>query len=223
MKKLCFLNFEGFLVNNLDYVVDEKKANFFIKKVFEFCKNNNIELFLISGLHEKVVLKKFENSFLKEFITKEHFFFVTDEYISLKHESDEQLHIDNLKNNEFFVDSFFKQTIISKLLAEKNISPNESILFCNDVWVDGYYTTKFSKSNFVIFENNITDRGKKIDKINGLIYFNFDSNPNELFGELVIDYSSLNKYVFDVMKDVLLKDVDFSKLKKKLGVDNNAN
>ncbi|MDD3083874.1 MAG: hypothetical protein PHP82_02520, partial [Candidatus ainarchaeum sp.] len=140
-------------------------------------------------------------------------------YISSKNENDEKLHRNNLEKDSSFNDSFFKQTIISKILIEKNLQKEDAILFCNDVWVDGYYTMRFSKIDFAIFENNIVDRGKKIEKILGLIYFNFNfSSVKKLLEDFpVVDYSFLEKYVFEVMKGVLMKDVDLNKLKEKIG------
>lgn len=219
MKKVCFLEFEGLLESEKDYVVESEKAKLFVKGLSDFCLKNNIELFLISGLHENVAVEYFENSFVKNFFVKENFFFVDEDYISSKNENDEKLHRNNLEKDSSFNDSFFKQTIISKILIEKNLQKEDAILFCNDVWVDGYYTMRFSKIDFAIFENNIVDRGKKIEKILGLIYFNFNfSSVKKLLEDFpVVDYSFLEKYVFEVMKGVLMKDVDLNKLKEKIG------
>ncbi len=218
MKRLCFLEFEGLLDNELDYCVDEKKAEQFVINIRAFCLKNNIELFLVSGFHEKVALKKFQNSFVKKYFKKENFFFVNDNYIYSKKESDRQIHENNLEKDAFFVDSFFKQTLILNILNKKNVLQNDAVLFCNDVWVDGYYTVRFSKINFVIFEKNVRERGKVFEPISGLAYFDFDSNPKNFLEKFpIVDYSFLEKYVFDSIKEVLLKDVDFNKIKEKIG------
>jgi hypothetical protein len=224
MKRLCFLKFEGLLEDNANYFVDKKKASVFVRNLCDFCSKNNVEVFIVSGFHENVALEKFEESFLKDFFDKEHFVFVEDSHIFSKHETDKKLHEQNLEKDSFFVDSFFKQTFISRMLVEKNCSGNEALLFCNDVWVDGYYTMKFSKIDFVLFENNLLDRNNAVEKINGLKYFSFDSNPKDFFeNPLNLNYSFLDKYVFEKMKEVLLKDVDFSKLKEKIGGEKSGN
>jgi hypothetical protein len=225
MKRVCFLKFEGVLENYKNYLVDLKKAKAFTKELSEFCKKNKIDLYLISGLHEKVAKKSFEKSFVKDYFNKKKFLFVTEDYISSKAETDEKLHRDNLEKDEFFVDSFFKQSIISKMIKEKELEKDSFILLCNDVWVDGYYTMRFSQIDFAIFENNVCDRDKKIEKISGLAYFNFDfDSVKKLLEDFpVVDYFHLDKYVFEVMKEVIMKDVDFSALANKASKRRNFN
>ena len=58
MKRVCFIEFEGVLDSGKDYSVDEENATKFAEKLSAYCKKNKIELFLISGLHEKVALDK---------------------------------------------------------------------------------------------------------------------------------------------------------------------
>ena len=226
MKRVCFIEFEGVFDSVKDYSVDKENATKFAKKLSAYCNKNKIELFLISGLHEKVALKKYKTSFIKDIIKKENFFFVDEKYISNKSELDEKLHRENLEKDIGFEDSFFKQIIISKIVEEKKLAPYDILLLCNDVWVDGYYTMKFSKVDFALFENNLKDRSNPVERINGLAYFNFDfKTVKTLLDDFpVIDYSSLDKFVFETMKKVLLKETDFSGLINKVSKrENNVN
>ncbi len=217
MKKVCFIEFEGILANYQEYKVDEARAQKFFKKLSEFCLENKIDLYVVSGYHEKIAKKGFLESFVSKELKESNFFFVDENYLLSKADMDEKLHRSNLEKDPNFNDSFFKQTIVSKILAEKKLSVKDSLLLCNDVWVDAYYTTRFSKTDFALFEDNITDRGKKIGKVSGLAYFDFDFSSVEkllnIFPET--DFSALDKIVFEEMKKVLFKDVDLSKLKEK--------
>jgi hypothetical protein len=220
MKRVCFIEFEGLLENEGEYIVDSVVAKEFLTELNEFSKKNKTELFLISGLHENVVTKKFKDSFVSEFFDKNHFFFVDKKYISSKQDVDKKIHEENLEKDENFNDSYFKQTIINKILSKENLSKSDCLLLCNDVWVDGYYTTRFSGIDFAIFENNVMDRGKKVDLISGLAYFSFDFDSVKILLKNFpqIDVAGLEKYVFEKMKELLLKDVDFSKLSKKIAM-----
>ena len=220
MKKICFIEFEGLLENELEYVVDLANAKEFLTKLKDFSKNNNIELFLTSGLHENVVLDKFKKSFASEIFDKEHFFYVDEKYINSKHEIDKKIHIENLEKDVNFSDSYFKQIKINETLLINKLNKDDVLLLCNDVWVDGYYTMRFSGVDFALFENNLLDRKNKVDRISGLAYFSFDFDSVKILLQNFpkIDFRSLEKYVFEKMKDVLLKDTDFSKLSKKINL-----
>ncbi len=217
MKRVCFIEFEGILESNLSYKIDAVKTKSFLKSIKDYCDKNGVELILLSGFHHKVAEEKFKKSFVKNFFKKHNFFYVDDNYLNSKAEIDKNLHIENLKKDKEFTDSYFKQVLIQQFLYDNNIKSTEALLLCNDIWVDAYYTTRFSKVDFALFEYNILDRGKKSDRISGLAYFNLDSKSVEMLLENFpnIDLSLLDKFVFQKMQEALLKDVDFSDIAKK--------
>jgi hypothetical protein len=217
MKRVCFIEMEGILLSHDKYSVELAKARVFVKELTTFCKHNKIELFLISGFHEVAAKQKFAKSFLKKSFDKEHFFFVDDEYIYKKGENDAKRHKENLEKDQEFNDSYFKQVLIQQFLHDNHVKPYEALLLCNDLWVDAYYTTRFSKIDFAIFEKNITERGKSVKKVDGLAYFNLDSETVKVLLEHfpTIDLKPLDKFVFETMQKVLLKDTDFSNVVKK--------
>jgi hypothetical protein len=116
------------------------------------------------------------------------------------------------------VDSYFKQVLIQEKLVELNLLQKDVLLLSDDVWVDGYYTTRFSNVDFAIFEGNICDRGKKVSRIQGLAYFNFDfSSVESLLRDFpVVDYSFLDRYVFNEMKKVLVGESVQDSIRKRL-------
>jgi len=224
MKKLCFVELEGLLINYKDYVADDVKVKEFVKSLHSFCNENNIEVFLVSGHHESVAKQKMIEKKFHEYFDEQHFVFVDDVYIESKGEDDKKLHKDNLSKDPQFNDSFFKQILIQKILKEKDVNERDALLLCNDIWVDGYYTSRFSKIDFALFEGNLTDRGNKVERLSGLVYFNFefDSVKQLLTNFPALILISLDKYVFDVMNKVLVgnnvKDsIRESMLKKKMG------
>ncbi len=223
MKNICFIELEGLLTNYKNYTAIDSKVRELMKNLHDFCKENKIELYLVSGHHETVAKQKMMEKEFHKFVDEKHFVFVDELYIESKAEEDKKLHRENLAKDPMFNDSFFKQVLIQRVLKEKDLNEKDALLLCNDVWVDGYYTTRFSKIDFALFEGNLTDRGNKIDRLNGLAYFNFDfDSVKQLLTDFpVVNIASLDKYVFEVMKTVLVGDtvkdsIRQSILKKKM-------
>ncbi len=208
---------EGIVAPLGKYVPDKERTNKFLSELKAFCSKNSIKLYLISGYHKDVAQQKLSDSFLRNFFDKEYFLFVNHDYINSKSETDKKLHLDNLEKNPEFNDSYFKQVAIQNVLKENSLEPSDALLLSDDLWVDGYYTTRFSKIDFAIFEENIADRGNPVERISGLAYFKLDFSSVKILLENFpkVDYTALNKYVFEKMKEVLMKDVDFSGLIKK--------
>ncbi len=218
MKKICFIEMEGVLTPIGDYVPDEKKVKSFLTKICSFAKKNKIELFMISGHIESVAKNKHACLKVSKCLGADRFLCVDENYIKEKAEMDEKLHRDALSKNPEFVDTYFKQVMIQKILAEKKIQPKDALLLSDDVWVDGYYTMRFSKIDFAIFEDNVVDRGKKISKMQGLAYFNLDFASVKKLIEAFpsVDTSALDVYVFEEMKKVLVGDAFVKAVKNEL-------
>ncbi len=199
---------EGVLTPIEGYKPDEKKVKSFLTKLCAFAKKNKMELFMISGHHESVAKDKRACLKMSKCIGEDRFICVDEKYITDKPEMDEKIHRDALSKNPEFIDTYFKQVMIQKILSEKKIAPNDAVLLSDDVWVDGYYTMRFSKIDFAILEDNVMDRGKKINKLPGLAYFTLDFNSvKQLFENFPkTDNSALDAYVFEEMKKVLVGD-----------------
>lgn len=217
MKKVCFIEFEGILNSFEGYKVNSAKAKKFISDLHKYCEENRIELILVSGYHKSIALKKFKTSFVHAYFKEHQFFYVDEKYLVNKGEEDEKLHKKNLEKDKEFNDSYFKQVLIQQFMHDNKIGVTEALLLCNDIWVDAYYTTRFSKVDFAIFEENVRERGNKIDRINGLAYFNLDVESVKILLKNFpqVDTTALDKYVFKKMQETLLKDVDFSQVAKK--------
>ncbi len=208
MKKICFLEMEGILTPFGDYFPDEKKVRAFLSGLKEYSSKVGLELFLISGHNDSVANQKLCDNKLDDFFDSKHFLCVNEKYIAAKSEMDEQMHRESLAKDEEFLDTYFKQVIISDLLKAKGFSPKDALLLADDVWVDGYYTIRFSKIDFAIFGENVLDRGKRIEKIDGLVYFSLEMDLIKALVENFpqSDNSILEKYVFESMKKVLVGD-----------------
>jgi len=199
---------EGVLLSHKHYTADDKKIVRFVEALTDFCKKHKIEVYLISGFHENVALKKLEESYLKSFFNKENFLRVDEKYISSKSAPDQKLHRDGLAKDPEYNDTYFKQVAIQNLLQKKKLFPKDALLLSEDLWVDGYYTTRFSKVDFAIFEENISERGKPADPLSGLAYFSTEVESVKRLLEKFpsVSFVSLEKFVFESMKKALIGD-----------------
>jgi hypothetical protein len=216
MKKLCFIELEGVLSDFGKYSPSKDKVKNFLNELSSFCKKNKIELFLISGHGAGVAEKRLRELGLGAYFDEKHFLHVSEEYISKKAESDAKLHRDGLEKDPNFVDTYFKQVAIQNVLSNKKLLAGDALLLSDDLWVDGYYTTRFSKIDFALFEDNLLDRGKSAERISGLAYFNLDFSSVKILLENFpqVNYSALDKYVFEAMKKVLVGDEVAASIKK---------
>ena len=214
MKKVCFVEMEGVLLSDRDYAANERRAKSFVVGLSRFCRGHKIELYLVTGFHEPVADSKLNSSYLKDFFDGGHFLHVDESYIAGKGEQDEKIHRESLEKNPEFNDSYFKQVGMQKVLSERHLLPKDALLLSEDLWVDGYYTMRFSKVDFAMFEENLLDRGKRADRISGLAYFNLDfSSVKGLLESFPpVSYAGLDKFVFDSMKKALLGDNTMSAL-----------
>lgn len=208
MKKVCFLNLEGVLLEEKNYVVSTNKVNSFLKELTLFSKENNIELFLVTGYNELIAKQKFLEKGFNNFFDVEHFVFVSEDYISNKTKEDKEIHLTKLEEDPMFIDSFFKQVFIKNYLEKNSLNPIDALLLCNDIWVDGYYTNRFSGIDFALLKNNLVDRGNETQIISGLAYFELEFGfvKKLLIDFPKTDYSFLDAYVFEIMKRALVSD-----------------
>ena len=203
MLRVCFIEMEGVLLENNS---TPQKSEEFVKQLTFFCKEKEIKLILLSGIHEKAAVEKFNSSFLKKYFSDEDFFYVDENYINSKSELDKKLYLKKLHEDSSFEDSFSKQVFMTDLLSKNSFSPKEALLLCNDVWVDAYYTTRFSKVNFALFMDNLKNRNNPADLISGLIYFtlNFSEVISILESFPLVDTTALEKLVFEEIKKSLI-------------------
>ena len=203
---------EGLLTELKDYKPDEKRAKKFMEELSSYCKENKIKLCLVSGYHEDIAKKKFGESFLTEYFDENCFHYVDEEYLKNKADADEALHREHLEKDPEFNDSYFKQVAMQKHMEEDGVSTDEVLLLSDDIWVDGFYTIKFSKVDFAIFEENITERGNPTKRIPGLAYFNLDFDSVKVLVEDFpeVDTSKLEKFVVDSMAKILMEGADLS-------------
>lgn len=200
------------------YSPDSVAVGSFLEKLKNYCAEHAVELFLVSGYSEVVADRVAVENSMEKYFDKDHFLRVNDAYVSSKSEMDRQMYDLALSKDPDFVDGYFKQVVIQQVLAEKGLKKTDALLLCNDIWVDGYYTRRFSGIDFALYEGNLCDRGKPTGPVIGLAYFNLEINSVvpliENFPQ--VNFGALEKYIFDSMQKALIGDEGVESLRKSM-------
>jgi hypothetical protein len=155
MNKQLFFSLSDSLVSNKDFY----KYISILNNMFLFCKNNNIDLFIISEFKENYsneILSKFNlNVSLKKNIIS-----VSKDYIDSLKDLDKEIKEKEFNENYKFCDKYFKVFYFNNIFKENK----KNLLFvCCDLLTEGYYSKKYSNIDFVILKQFISFNNKKID------------------------------------------------------------
>ncbi len=218
-KKCVLLGFEDVLVPG------EIGKGFELGPVREILENlsrleerfSGFRFFAITGLAENKARKKVKDHGLEGLLGGKRMFVVDDRYIASKKEMDRKLYVKHIKEDPGFKDEFLKQVVISKMKDELGYKKPQIAFVGHDVWTEGFYTRRFSEIDFAIVEESASSLGKKMDKkIRGIVYVkrNWSGLERVLRWQETPDYSDLDKFVFDTMKERLFEGTKLRGLAK---------
>lgn len=183
-------------------------------------KQGLLTTYLVAGQEKQAAWKKISGLGLEKFFAPQNMFFVTKDYIDSKEEVDRERHLAALEKDPLFVDEYFTQMTILALISSGKAKKEESVLLGNDIWFDGFYTARFSSIDFVLVEEKLSERNELlVSKLSGLNYVSISAND---FKKIVLwnfpqnDVAFLQRHVMDTLSKEILKDTDFSGLRKKL-------
>ena len=193
-----------------------------VKKLLSFLKKLQdkgiVELFLVTGFSGEKAKPLIEKSGLEKFFKKENIFFVTKKYIDSKEEIDRQRHLASLGSDQNFVDEFFKQSLLMDFFESGKILADETMLIGHDILVDAFYSARFSKVDFVLVRESLSERNKPMPaEIKGLNYVKLNESD---FRKLIQgkfpanDTRFLENYVLNKMKLELFRSTEIEHLVK---------
>jgi hypothetical protein len=209
-KNAIVFRMEGILVPYPSGQKLDNKSMPFLEKLKELQDNNLLALFLVTGYHKKTAVEKIKEFSLEKYFLPENTFFVTNDYIGQKQEFDHKLHKEKLEQNKDYVDGFFKQKVLQDLVKEKGISKEKILFVGKDIFMDAFYTHRFSGVDFVLVKELLSYKNEPLEEqIKGLNYVSleFDSFKPALLGKLPEqDFKFLEAKIFNELKKKLLKD-----------------
>lgn len=219
-KKVIVLGLEDVLVpGKVVKKVNGKEVEKILKNLKKLHKKiPRFQYFLVSGLREKQAKKLAKKYNLDKYFEEQNMYFVTEKYIWEKKEIDKKLYMQNIEKNERFKDEFFKQYVIDLLEKELKIGKHEMLYIGHDVWSEGFYTHRFSKIDFALIKSSYSHLDEKKEfLVKGLTYIERKwkdvkkliegKNPKP-------DYSGLEKFVYNTMKEALFKGTKMEGISK---------
>lgn len=221
-KKVVFLGLEDVIASGeVDARVNTPEIEKILSNLRELDNKKLINLYLVSGLQEKKALEIVSELKLGEFFRKENMLFATQKYINSKKEMDRKRYLVQLGEDPEFKDEYFKQEAIKKTLDRGKIQREDAILIGHDIWTDGFYTMRFSRIDFALMKESLSERHKlRKGKIKGLTYIRREWAD---FRKLLMgkfpkpDYRFLNKYTFEYLRGHLFAGTKIEPLIKRGG------
>ncbi|MDO8624730.1 MAG: hypothetical protein Q7R47_01505 [Candidatus Diapherotrites archaeon] len=133
--------------------------------------------FVVSGYQKEITLQKLGLAGLTSFFPEQNIRFVSQEYLDSKESMDREIYDSELAKDPLFKDEYFKQKEIEKIATELGV-PMEKIVFVgHDLFFDAYYSQRFSKVDFVLVKESLSNQHKRVDRIiKGLNYIHLDWN-----------------------------------------------
>ena len=170
-----------------------------------FCKNQNKEMFLITGLKEEATQKLIDKNSLFDFFSKDNIINITKEYEDSLSELDKKMKQQNYAVDFFYVDDYFKVFFLNNQFKK---SINHSFYVGSDVWTDGYYLKRYVNMDFILIEEYLKNNNKEVNKdiFSDLYIFNpsLEDIKNHLTQEVDYKYESLERYAKKYLHSELL-------------------
>ncbi|MDO8537303.1 MAG: hypothetical protein Q7S21_00300 [archaeon] len=209
-KKAIFFGFEDVLVpGKVDKNIDLNEVKKILSNLQTLQNKFNLHVVVISGYSQKIGEKKLKEFSLEKFFNPDFVFFVSKNYLSSMQEIDRKRYEVAIKKDPNYKDEYFKQYVIQKFSKDHNISKKQMIYIGHDVWVEGFYTRRFSQIDFALIKSAYSQRGEKAQEpIKHLFYIQRkwkDIQKLLTLDELKAEYSQLDNYVTTVMKEKLFE------------------
>jgi hypothetical protein len=198
-----------------------KKINYkYLSELVTFSKNNNISLYLVTGLKDEIGLKIIKKHKLDTFFKLENIFHVTDVYFQSLSDIDREIRSEKYKQDKNYLDDYFKIYFLTKIKPKLNTK--KTLYVGHDLWSDAYYITEYTKVNvlllkqFISFNNELYETDlKTINVINP----SFSDFKEVLTKKRVFDYTKLKSFAKNYLLTKTIGKInlnlDYSKLYKK--------
>jgi hypothetical protein len=185
--------------NNKTYLYD------YLEPMSIFCKNNNKNMFLITGLKEEISNKIVKKHTLTNFFNTNNIINITKEYEDSLSELDKKIKLEKHQDNDLYVDNYFKVFFLKNQYLHKI---NETLYVGSDIWTDGYYLKRYVNLDFIIIEDFLKSNSKEVQKD---VFFDihilnpsFDNLKKYLTEDIKYNYNSLESYAKKYLQSEIL-------------------
>jgi hypothetical protein len=183
----------------------------YLKDLSTFCKENNIKMYLVTGLKKEVGEPIIKENNLLDYFEENNVAYVDDSYLNSLSPEDKELKEKKNKENPNAEDDYHK----IHFLKQNKIDTDDSLVVGHDIWTDAFYIRRYTKANVVLLKDTLSNNHKPfIEEIKKLHIITPDY---ELFKKYLtepreFDYSYLNSYATKALQRNLIGAIDFGKL-----------
>lgn len=174
--------------------LNKKPNTSYLSDLVEFSKDNNLELYLITGLDSKISETIIEENQLLAYFKKENIIDVAEKYYDSLNEIDKELKLKAKEQNPNYSDEYYKVFYFNEIFKGKK----EEVLFIgHDIWTDVYYLHKYSNINTVILKDTLSNNHApnliEIKDLN-VVDSSFEEIKEYIVNPKEFKYSYLNSY-----------------------------
>lgn len=112
-----------------------------------------LEFHLLTGLLADDAASDIRRQGLDAFFDPSRIHWPDEAYLATKTDVEKRMNETRRENNPRFVDDYFKQVAIQKVLAERRFEPAHIVLVGHDLLTHGYYSTLFSQAPVVFVKS----------------------------------------------------------------------
>ena len=219
-KKAIIFGFEDVLIpGKVEKSIDLNEVKKILTNLEMLRKKSGLHVVVISGYSQKIGEQKLKQYGLEKFFAPEFIFFVSKDYLNSMEEVDRKRYEESIKKNPSYKDEFFKQFVIEKFSKEHNIPKELMVYVGHDIWLEGFYTRRFSGIDFALIRSAHSHIGqRKPEEVKNLVYINRTWNDIKkllMHETLGAKYEHLDNYVQNTIKEKLFEGTKLEGLVKK--------
>jgi hypothetical protein len=172
--------------------------------------------FVVSSYQQEITLRKLDDAGIRKFFPDNRIRFVNAEYLDSKEQLDREIYEKALSEDALFRDEYFKQKEVERIRAEFDVEMEKMVLVGHDLFFDAYYSQRFSKIDFVLLKETLSNQNVRHEKIvKGLNYVHMDWKDirDVLLGKFPpADYMQLRNYIHFYLQQRLVSPQTMGKL-----------
>jgi hypothetical protein len=188
----------------------DMKADY-LKDLSVFCKESNINMYLITGLRKEVGEPIVKENNLLDYFNKDNIAYLDNSYLDSLSTEDRELKDKKYKENPNAEDDYYK----IHFLKQNNLDVPDSLVVGHDIWTDAFYIRRYTKANIILIKETLSNNNKPfIEEIKKLhiITPDFEIFKTYLTENKEFDYSSLNSFATKALQRNLIGAIDFAKI-----------
>ncbi len=134
--------------------LDKKPDTLFMSELVDFSKDNNIDLFLITGLDKENGQKLVKEHGIDSYFDNNKIYHIEQSYSDSLSEIDKEIKEQAREKDPNYCDEYYKVYFFNNLYKQAK----ENTLFLgHDIWTDAYYLSKYANIDVILLKDTLSN------------------------------------------------------------------